>query len=226
MLIKTDFNTYRASLEALLRVTQRALRYPTKNAVRHVDEAIDALSTHAQNPTSYRSGKNMALAKPHEGDEPLFREALAAVCDSYGLRCTGPRRWLSIVMINMAREDRWRAVLVNGHDAYAFARNILTCVADGSLGNDARNDVLAMAGAWLCAPGAEPFELDSEDKNALMQDLATAMFGAHWWMFNYEEDVRFNPDCILRLRPPFLPGVLPEGLEQVVVSLPDMECSP
>lgn len=157
----------------------------------------------------------------------VFCSMLASACDLYasvsiGAPTSKKRIHLVVLMLVLEHDGNWRTCLTAPHDAHAFARNLM--VARQIRGTDS---MMGVFNEWL--PGSKPLRYGGRpsalDIATRDRALISAMFGEAFWLFYGPENdtTCFDPEIILRERPPFMPGLLSRNtsLEQDL-SLPPL----
>lgn len=179
---------------------------------------------------------------PAERFIPAWKEALATVCDVFGKRCRKTSNDMYVMLVALAEEDAWVTCLREGHDPYAFARNAFTILMDAKRNMNEKEPIVSMLRSWVCPAELPPDQASSMSfdpviarlesivagvPHSVVSDLLDRTFGAHWVMFHDMES--FNPDCIIRERPAFRPGLLTRttslGAREQKLALPELEMS-
>jgi hypothetical protein len=225
MLETTASSTYPAEVLALI-AEARKTATASDLSLKIVNDLLIKVGCDTQKlSSSYRYGDIAHLfTAPAAQHRDLVCDALATVSDVYGVRYTKSSKQMAILLYAMSVDENWRTVLTPGHDSHAFARNILTYLVDPRGGTWGQDAVMQTASTWL-RPGDTPFiKPDASDgRRRLQRDIASEMFGDHWWFFNSPEEGRkFDVDLIVKLRPAFLPGLGLSPMDELTTILPEL----
>jgi hypothetical protein len=186
----------------------RQLAVGVRNGRQPVLYALQLLVTCGCNCTSLR------CLPPRDQHIVVWKESLATVSDLFGRRFRKSNNELYVMLVALQQHDAWRKCLEQGHDAHALVRHIYTVIFDQRRTMKDKEPLINMLRSWVY-PEKPPLLLSDGHHFGDIMDgafpgivagLLCDLFGAHWVLF--QEMSVFNPDCILRVRPPFLPGLL------------------